>query len=182
MPNPNASYQEELFREFSQSGAAQKRNLLSKQNLFSAKMISFEQILFAAIGGLITVVVTFSLGVERGKGITRSYETPATEVRVAAPALPVAEKTAAREEKEKVELPAQKNAQKGYTIQVASYKDKKSAERLIGEFRLKGQRSFSLPKGELLIVCVGNYQNPTDASKAAKTLKKQFPDCFVRKL
>ena len=89
MPNPNASYQDELFREFSQSGAAQKRNLLSKQNLFSAKMVSFEQILFAAIGGLIVLVITFSLGVERGKGITRSYENPAAEIRVAAPAPPL---------------------------------------------------------------------------------------------
>ena len=106
-----------------------------------------------------------------------------------APALPAVEKITAKEEKRQEtkeaalkEVSAQKDAQKGYTIQVASYKDKKSVERLMGEFRAKGQKSFSLPKGEFMIVCVGDYPNPTDASKAAKSFKKQFPDCFVRKL
>lgn len=189
MPNPNASYQEELFREFSQ-GTAQRKSAFSKQALFSSKMVSFEQILFTAIGGLIAVVIAFSLGVEKGKSITQSYESPMVETRVAAPVLPPAEKVIPTIElppvvvvpRQNKEASAPKIESKGYTIQVASYKDKKSVEKLVGEFHSKGQKSFSLAKGELLIVCVGNYPNPTDASKAAKTLKKQFPDCFVRKL
>ncbi len=189
MPNPNAGYQEELFREFSQ-GSAQRKGTFSKQALFSSKMVSFEQILFTAIGGLIAIVVAFSLGVEKGKSITRAYENPVAETRM----VPEEVKEVTLRPKE-IELPpviitpkqnkeasTPKSEPKGYTIQVASYKDKKSVERLIGEFHSKGQKSFSLPKGELLIVCVGNYQNPTEASKASKVLKKYFPDCFVRKL
>src|SRR3989338_3277853 len=129
MPNPNAGYQEELFREFSQSGTSQKRNLLSRQDLFSAKTVSFEQILFAAIGGLIALVIAFSFGVERGKSITGSYENPVAEILTVAPALPAVEKITAKEEKRQEtkeaalkEVSAQKDAQKGYTIQVASYK------------------------------------------------------------
>ncbi len=189
MPNPNAGYQEELFREFSQ-GTAQRKSAFSKQALFSSKMVSFEQILFTAIGGLIAIVITFSLGVEKGKSITQSYQSPvAVETRVAAPVLEAAPQPKEIElppvvavPKQNKEASAPKDEFKGYTIQVASYKDKKSVEKLVGEFHSKGQKSFSLPKGEFMIVCVGNYPNPTDASKAAKIFKKQFPDCFVRKL
>lgn len=178
MPSPNAGYQEELFGEFSQ-GTAQRKRSFPKQALFSSKTVSFEQILFTVIGGLIAVVIAFSLGVEKGKSITQSYET-----RVAAPILPPAEKVVHMEETKEVVLQAlePKGKFKGYTIQVASYKDRKSVEKLVVEFHSKGQKSFSLPKGEFMIVCVGNYPNPADASKTAKTLKKQFPDCFVRKL
>lgn len=191
MPSPNAGYQEELFGEFSQ-GTAQRKRSFPKQALFSSKTVSFEQILFTVIGGLIAVVIAFSLGVEKGKSITQSYENhmaplaapPLVEPRVAAPILPPAEKVVHKEETKEVVLQASepKSKFKGYTIQVASYKDRKSVEKLVVEFHLKGQKSFSLPKGEFMIVCVGNYPNPTDASKTAKTLKKQFPDCFVRKL
>jgi cell division septation protein DedD len=148
-------------------------------------MVSFEQILFTAIGGLIAVVIAFSLGVEKGKSITQSYENHMVETRVAAPILPLPEKVVHKEEAKEIALQASEpkgEESKGYTIQVASYKNKKSVEKLVVEFHSKGQKSFSLPKGEFMIVCVGNYPNPTDASKTAKTLKKQFPDCFVRKL
>ncbi|MBI1976409.1 MAG: SPOR domain-containing protein [Candidatus Omnitrophica bacterium] len=199
MPNPNAGYQEELFREFS-PGAPGARGRFRKEAVFSAKTVSFEQILFGVIGVLIALVLAFSLGVERGKQVTKNYEILSFPVaRIITPAPAAEEKkeaiaqqpmeetkqpvfTLKNEEKETKVSAVVKNDEKGYTIQVVTYRDKKSAERLIGEFRTKGQKSFMLPKGELLAICIGEYPTSSEATKAAKGFKKQFPDCFVRKL
>lgn len=184
MPNPNAGYQEELFREFSQGAPSSKGGRFRKDFIFSAKTVSFEQVLFGIIGVLIAMVLVFSLGVERGKQWVKTYETPLSP----APAADVKKdepkqaEVVKSEEKEPEVSTAAKEEEKAYTIQVVTYRDKKAAEKLMGEFKTKGQKSFLLPKGELLAICIGEYSTSSEATKAAKGFRKQFPDCFVRRL
>lgn len=190
MPNPNASYQDELFKEFSKGNSSPKGHF-SKEAVFSNKTFAFEQVLFIAITAIIALVIAFSWGVERGKGVqpagtilsTTERDQPKKMIIAEEPG-PAVTETVPRARPEEKEPPRviQQAAGGGYTVQVVTYKDRKSAERLMQELRLKGEKPILMPKGELLVVCVGEYTSSDEASKAVKTFKKQFPDCFVRKL
>jgi hypothetical protein len=190
MPNPNASYQEELFEDFSQR-TSPKRQFLSRGSLFAAKLISFDHFLFGAISGLIALVLAFSLGVERGKRVARSYDIPMTDIHLVTPLTPRQDhipRQSAEMNKEVITTQETKKViplypkESSYTILVVTYKDKKSAEKVIGQLRASGRKSFLLPKGDLMVICVGEYSTSAEASKAAKTFRKQFPDCFVKRL
>ena len=201
MPNPSSDYQDELFREFSEGIPSKKGRFGNvRESLLRSKMVSFEQILFASIGALIILVLVFSLGVERGRQMTKTCQIP--EVRLVTPVLPKEEKVTAvnqsqqdgapvssqkeiavaAQELPKTEIVQTKKETKGYTVQIVTYKDKKSAEKLQKEIHSKGQKTFLMPKGELMVLCIGEYTTSSEAGKATQLFRKQFPDCFVRKL
>ncbi len=70
-----------------------------------------------------------------------------------------------------------------YTIQVATFKDKNSAESLVK--KLKGNKFSPLyikTKGKLFEVCVGKFENSAKGKETLSSLKKDFHDAFTIKL
>ncbi|MBF0593803.1 MAG: SPOR domain-containing protein [Candidatus Omnitrophica bacterium] len=70
----------------------------------------------------------------------------------------------------------------GFTVQLASYKSEKSAKKEALTLQKKGLKAFVLPKGQHVILCVGNFQKKEDASVYGKKLKTNYQDFVVRRL
>ena len=181
MPNPNAGYQEELFKEFAQETPQRKKNPFAigvslAQRSFA---LSFEKLLFISMIAIISLVLVFAIGVERGKQL----KIPIPEVRLVTPLVIPPEPEPQRTEtiSSKPPVAAMPKETKPYTLQIVTYRDKKSAEKTVSELRSKGYDSFVASKGNFLAICIGKYPSLEDASKIAKSFRKQYPDCFVRK-
>ena len=70
----------------------------------------------------------------------------------------------------------------GFTIQVASYKSEKGAQREASVLKGKGYQVFMLPKGQHIALCVGSFQSKMDANVFGKKLKGKYQDFVVRRL
>ncbi len=170
--------------------------------------LSLENIIVLCIIFIVSLVLFFSFGVERGKRVVFTPSANRDQAAVGAvnnstparvpigPAdtasqserivFPVAVPREISEESEtSVQPPIEKTEEqeKLFTIQVASFKREKDAQKEAD--RLKGighNDAFVLPKGDYIIVCVGKFMQMGDAKKFSGKLKKQYNDCLVRRL
>lgn len=76
--------------------------------------------------------------------------------------------------------PAQKGIDKGYTVQVASYKKESLAEKEASDLKHQGLESSVAHKGNYWIVCVGRYPHPDLANQMLNKLKKRYKDSMIR--
>jgi cell division septation protein DedD len=90
------------------------------------------------------------------------------------------EKPAVTNQKEQVKSPP---ASEYYTIQVASFKNRKRAEDLIKQLK---EREFSplyiRTRGNWFEVCVGKFESREEGGGILSKLRKDFFDAFTRKL
>jgi len=75
-----------------------------------------------------------------------------------------------------------KSIDKGYTIQVASFKSDKYAQMEADTLKKKGYEIYVVPRGSHQTVCVGNFARREDAQAFSKRLKKKYNDCVIRSL
>lgn len=68
-----------------------------------------------------------------------------------------------------------------YTIQVASFKSKDSAEKEASILKKIGYEIYILTKGSHAIVCVGKFAGQDEAKKFSRRLKNRYTDCLVRR-
>ena len=70
-----------------------------------------------------------------------------------------------------------------FTIQIASYKTEKGAQKEASTLKKKGYNDvFVLQKGSYMILCVGNFQRKEEASLLGKKLMGRYQDLRVRSL
>ena len=70
-----------------------------------------------------------------------------------------------------------------YTIQVATFNDKKRAENLVNQLKAKKFSPLYIKtRGKWFEVCVGKFESATKGRETLSKLKKDFPDAFTRKL
>lgn len=79
-------------------------------------------------------------------------------------------------------LPSEKTIDKAYTVQVASFKDRTYAQKEAMDLRKKGYDAQVIPKGNHLIVCIGQFNDSEKANTALQKLKKRYKDSLVRRL
>jgi cell division septation protein DedD len=159
--------------------------------------LSLENLVIFAIVAIMVVIFSFSIGIERGKGIALvSSQTSVSDGKGVAQPEKVSGKTEAKEFKadaQKIKLitvapkavvkakPLQPGT--GFTLQVASYKGLKSAQREADKLKQKGfDNVYVVPKGAYTIVCVGNFQNKEDASDIKRQLNNRYQGSVVRRL
>jgi len=170
----------------------------------------FEKAVLGIIVFLITAVVAFCLGVEKGKKIAGfrggpQFDTAANhqplkvvpavrlapvQPRTAAPVNPVpvmAGNTAPDKLKSPELSPAlsaqpvnQDNA--GFTIQVATYSTKSSAQDELGKLRKRGFAPVIVSKGGYNIICVGSFTKKEMAKSLLSKLRQNYRDCYIRRL
>ncbi len=186
--------QQELFDEFVVVKKTRGRffGVLNKFNkpLFPQHRlnisVSYEVLIIALIGAVLAVSVVFSLGVERGRGLSGkdiAIEEPVmpetvepVSVQVAeapepvVPAVPVA-----------VETPKPAAGSSSYTIQVASYKAKDMADKELSRLKSAGYSAEVIKKGSYYILCVGSFENKSSANKTLAEMKKKYKGCYTRK-
>lgn len=204
----NAQKQQELFEEFvirekrkgRLFGAFKfKKPIFPQQRLTFS--FSYETLIIALIGVVLSASILFSLGVERGRSLEFSSaisspgavqpvtETTANEIKIS-PANVVIEQSA-EVQKEATVKPEKKQevvktapsaaADKPFTIQVASYKTRNLAEKELTRLKNKGYSSDILKKGDYFILCVGSYAKKELANQALPYWERRYKDCIVRK-
>lgn len=183
MENKNTA-QLELF-----SGTKnQPEDTLCSHNSFYGYARKHEKGIIAIICFIITGVILFSLGVEKGKNINaisqnQSQLAPKKQPLAATPAIAA---SIAPIETEKAETKPAQNQNKekptGYTIQVASYKNKSTAKKESENLIKRGLSAIVMSKGAFKILCVGNFTDKETALPALIQIKKKYQDALIRRL
>lgn len=187
MENRNYS-QLELF---SQQAAFDNSKPQLQRSSFLGYIRAYEKAVLIIICFITTAIISFSLGVEKGKRIVSSNML-LERARLPMPAQPVVSMPELKQEAGNSDKPvrivkpkeeAQKNI-KGYTIQVASYKTKEYAKREAESLKRRGLSTLFLNKGRYTVLCVGNFSNRNAAESLLSELKKQkrYAGCLIRRL
>ncbi|MDD4979963.1 MAG: SPOR domain-containing protein [Candidatus Omnitrophica bacterium] len=166
---------------------SQTREPGQKETRLSGLLLNFirgwEKTILIIIGLAITGIVCFSLGVERGKRIVRLKTDSRLDIALKAQkAQPKAAALAPRQADTQAQAAQQSLLPPNYTIQVASFINRKNAQREADILKKKGLSTMVLSKGKFTIVCVGNFPNKQEAEFLLPKLKKQYQDCRVRRL
>jgi len=141
-----------------------------------------ERTILIIVAILITGMVAFSLGVEKGKRFAGNIDfAPATvksEDASIAPQVPLRPKT----EKKETIAPTVPQDTLQYTIQLASYQNNSSAKKEAETLKKRGLLPLVLNKGRYTVLCVGNFSDKKNALALLPEFKKRYSDCFIRKL
>lgn len=153
---------------------------------FLSYIWKYEKTILVSIFFIITSIISFSLGVEKGKKMTALRISPnfdmadktKTKSRSA-----VVDSVSVMDTKPDIQPRAvEKTLIQGYTIQVATFRTKTYAEREADSLRKKGLSSLVLSKGSFIIVCVGNFPDQKQAQPLLTKLKKEYLGCYIRRL
>jgi len=175
------NHQLELFSQT--KDRSQTKTGVSKA--FISYISQYEKTILIIIGFVITGIVSFSLGVEKGKSFillkTDSHldiaVLPRSTLSVSAPKQMTKDQQYQPKEEDKLTEYIQ-----NYTIQVASFLNRVNARKEADILKRKGLLPLVLPKGKFSIVCVGNFSKREDAEILLPKLKKQYQDCRIRRL
>lgn len=162
--------------------------------------LTAENIIVLGIVFVMTLVLFFSFGFEKGRRVTRNSMLGTTQIATPAaepPAqvshvAPAAREAAPLEERAgglgagKDPLPevspgtaAQEDI---FTIQVASFNRERDAQKEAMLLKKKGYDIYVLSKGKHSIVCVGKFAQKNAAKQFSNRLKNKYTDCLVRRL
>lgn len=163
----------ELFNESGQTGSSGKYP--SNPSLLNY-IKAYEKTILITIGFVFISIVSFSLGVEKGKKTAALKNSMRIDLVGATPA-EVVDVVKPKE----VSLPAQIRSQ-GYVIQLASYKARRSAQQEAEILKKKGLSPLILAKGNYMVLCVGNFSSREIAQPLLTELKRKYRDCYIRRL
>jgi len=140
---------------------------------------NYEKTIFMVIGFIVTAIASFSLGVKKGKEALVTKTNAALDMASITKQAPLLIKTQS--------LPVNVEAAPlketlNYTIQVASFVNTAFAQKEAQALRKKGLSVLVLAKGKHIIVCVGNFTNQDSAKLSLSQLRKNYSDCFLRRL
>lgn len=155
---------------FSPSNDSAQINGRISHNSFLTHIRNYEKAILIIITLVITGIVSFSLGVEKGKTLSSTNVSPKEE----------GQGTIIKKE-EVIEKP-QPPEKQSYIIQLASYKTKSFAEKEAESLKKKGFSPLILSKGNYSVLCVGSFPNKEVAQSLLSGLKKRYKDCYIRRL
>ena len=169
----------ELFAEG--KGAGVKSS--PANNMFLTRFRNYEKGILIIMGMIVTGIISFSLGMERGKsiGLSKAGVAPITEPKARVFEEKIKDKKVLPEENITIKDTAPAESQY-YVIQLASFKNKTLAEKEAMQLKKKGFASLVLSKGVYSVLCVGNFSNKQAAASSQVELKKQYKDCYIRRL
>lgn len=177
--------QKELFEEFVEVEKRRHFKPMLHSKPGRSFNLSYEYLVFILIAFIMIAVISFSLGVEKGKSIGLKRASLKAEVRSQSieqtePLPKAVPNGSGKEAEDKVEESAP--AKSGYTIQVASYVKKEVAEREADSLKKKGYNAFAMPSGRYYIVCVGKFSDIKKASSEKDRLRRLYSDCYIKKI
>jgi len=168
----------------------------------------YEKAILLLIGFVITGVLSFCFGVEKGKTLAASgsnsrfdaadnrRQNPAplaalnndarASVKPVAPNIDGSFSVNGRMKdlpvKQEIILQPQQAGKDCYTIQIATYQAKDGAEREMAKLRRNGLSPLVIKKGAYSVVCVGNFNNKETAKSLLTKLRSKYRDCYIRRL
>jgi len=185
---PDEQRQKDLFDDYGRQRKQSKRlqDMLPKKVSFS---FSLEHLVFLGIGAMMTMVLLFALGVEKGRRLVLGHDlTKRTAISEPKRSEPETVLTARKEPLKKAEEAVKADpaklpdrAEREYTIQTATFRRKASAEEEASRLKKDGFEPYVIAKGDFFQVCVGNFRNKEDADKHLVKLRLRYKDCFIKK-
>jgi hypothetical protein len=201
------SFQNDFFGNQVREKKSRKSRLLdeySKQRFLPHIRIPVEFIVIIAIGTLVLLIISYAVGIERGKRLSDiKYEKEQVEELVPIERrvvdkevrgsmtkssgiletieIPKVKEKAVRSKKEEAKdiSPSRKS---GYIIQLASFKNEGSARSEIKKLKKKGVKGRLTKSGEWYLVYATGYRKISDAKKARQELIADYEDCYIRKV
>ena len=159
---------------FSKTGEDLKSSVRrAERNYFGGHIWRYEKTILIIIALLATSIISFSLGIEKGRRAGGARQEAVLIRPQAVEPLKEAEVL-----KQAAVLPQGA----GYTIQVASFKTDSYAQKEIKLLRKRGYEAVTLNKGEYVILCVGNFSDKEKAQSLLSELKRYYKDCSIRRL
>ncbi|MBI4436949.1 MAG: SPOR domain-containing protein [Candidatus Omnitrophica bacterium] len=153
-----ADIQKEFFDQFGEKGK-KRSSFFQTQDPREHISFSFDALLLTILLLVMCVVIIYATGVEIGRQAKS----------------PLSRRTEDRPIAKTVEKPVKK-----FTIQVASYQEKKVAEREVERLRKQGVEAFLITSGKSVALCIGAFETRGSADRAVAELQKRYKDCFVR--
>ena len=165
--------------ELFSAGASATQPSPERANPFFFRLRSHEKSILIMMALVVTGVISFSLGVEKGKHISMLGSTQRMDVaQVKIPQEAPAKITPAQQPAQ----PVQEVPREGYVIQLASYKTRVTAQKEAESLKKRGLSPLVLSKGSYAVLYVAGFPNREKAKLALGELKKRFKDCYVRRL
>ena len=186
--------QQELFPDLVRPVPKKKA---SRDNMIDGErqmlVLSYENAAFVGIGIILAMVICFSLGVERGKRIGRPVDekinieseaivdradelvSEASAPDVGPIAAGGAELTADVQDE-----PLSKSVLKRYTIQLAAFKKKVSADEEIRRLKRQGYDAFCVIDNNWFQVRTGSFLDIEEARAVLSKLKDGYSDAYVK--
>ncbi|HDN85816.1 MAG: hypothetical protein DRP81_02710 [Candidatus Omnitrophota bacterium] len=151
--------------------------------------ISLDTLIIFLIIVSFAIVFSYILGVERGKKLSPFGEERESQALILKPTKSVHEDTQnVRESLKKSERVSRRENKKKeilsgkYVIQVATYKNRRIAEKEKKRLEEEGYPVIVSQKGDYLVIFVGKYSTQEEARRHLRYLKNRYKDCFIRKL
>lgn len=200
------------FELFPDSNVKKSVGSVGQGNFFKGFTFTPESVIITIIIIIVSFVVLFSFGVERGKKVAKMTNDPENG--------PVKNKAVQIQENSVSLLPSDQGInyvnqvidkgdvelasigqrivgdneailklqqpvkidQNMFTIQVASFKLKKNAQVEAEKLNGIGEDVFVLSKGEHLIVCIGRFKQREEAKTFSNKIKSRYNDFLIRRL
>jgi hypothetical protein len=155
---------------------------------FLGYIANYEKIILIIIGFMVTGIIAFSLGVEKGKKIallkTGARLDTALKIQATTSRPMVSQPPAVIQREEKAVILPSVPAEviSGYTIQLATYKTHSYAQKEAEALKKKGFLPLILSKSGYAVLCVGKFSSKESAKSLLSELKKRYHDCLIRRL
>lgn len=162
----------ELFTQTKDASNLKKRIF---DRSFLAYIWDYEKTILIIISIALVSIISFSLGVEKGKRLTILKNSPGPKN---IPGGVVEEK----EETVKQPVFGVPTEKENYIIRLASYKTKTYAQREVELLKKRGLSPLVLSKGGYIVLCVGNISNKQTARSLLSELRKRYRDCYITRL
>lgn len=144
-----------------------KKTKILLPNLKKSMTLSYEHVIFVAIGLAMSCIICFSLGVEKGRRETAAGAKDKRQV--------------TRVEKIAVVEPRAVIEENNYIIQLAAFKAQGAAEQEREKLRKIGYKADIKRSGDYYQLYVGGFSEKKYAEQLEKKLKETYKDCYVKK-
>lgn len=148
-------------------------------------VVPLDTFLLLGIVVVLLFILSFSLGVERGRKIAERYlaeknkgslefvdENQNQQEEPVAVVKDNTEQVVEKEEKKESE----------YIIQLVTYLKEKIAIEEVEKLKKEGYPVYVSKKGEYTVILLGGFKNQEEAQKNMQILRKKYKDCFIRRL
>ena len=177
---------QEQIELFSKTKGSLANERPDRQSRFSNLILSIDSVVMLSIGVILAIIISFSLGVEKGKKITsvELNNSPKQETKQISIDDSKEKQQIKNEEEKKEVLPSdeEKSITAKYVIQVASYKKSSDANMERKKLEKEGFAAIIITSGDWKQVCVGNFSNTKESIPVLNKLRKRYHDCFIKPL
>ena len=153
----------------------------------TSRMRQYERVIIFTIALILACIISFSLGVEKGKRVSVIISEPIKVVaaKEAPKVVPSSQQIVIKPQQPVtpvVERKVSAPTAGAYTIQVASFKSKALAQKEAQVLKKKGMNTVILTSGSYTILCVGNFTSKKEAQPVLSELQKRYQGCYIRRL